>query len=103
LALTLLIAAALVLTVFVMSGGEETGTTVRFGGSSQQRTNPSPAPDSAGRPAQGEGGSLSSRRDRALMAAVAAGLVPEEALETERFLIIRLVNQGLIPRETLDP
>jgi hypothetical protein len=86
LALTLLIAAVVLVSVLVVSRGEETGTSVRSGGSSPQ-----------------PGRSLYSRQDRALMAAVAAGLVPEKALRTERFLIIRLVNQGLIPRETLDP
>lgn len=41
-------------------------------------------------------------QDRALMAAVASGVVPEEALDTEDILIKRLVNQGLIPRQTID-
>lgn len=43
-----------------------------------------------------------SAQDRALMAAVANGVVPEEALDTEDFLIKRLINQGLIPRQTID-
>lgn len=41
-------------------------------------------------------------RDRALMQAVAHGVVPEETLDTEDFLIKRLINQGLIPRQTID-
>ena len=42
--------------------------------------------------------SLYTREDRALMAAVAAGMVPKEALDSESFRIKRLINQGLIPR-----
>lgn len=44
---------------------------------------------------------LYSAQERALMAAVAAGQVPEAALEDESFLIKSLVNQGLVPRETV--
>jgi hypothetical protein len=102
LVLTLLIVAVVVATVVVLSRGEETGTSVRSGDASPQRTSPSPAHHDTGGSAPGNGPSLYSRRDRALMAAVAAGLVPEEALRSERFLILRLVNPGLIPRQTLD-
>lgn len=42
-----------------------------------------------------------SAQDRALMAAVANGLVLEKVLEDDHFLIKRLVNQGLVPRETI--
>ena len=42
---------------------------------------------------------LYSARDRALMGAVSAGVVPDEVLNTHDFLIKRLANQGLIPRE----
>lgn len=41
--------------------------------------------------------------ERALMAAVAAGVVPQQALETEELLIKRLANQGLIPRAAAAP
>lgn len=40
-------------------------------------------------------------QDRALMAAVANGQVPEKVLESDYFLIKRLVNGGLVPRETI--
>jgi hypothetical protein len=43
-----------------------------------------------------------SAQDRALMAAIANGLVPEKVLENDHFLIRRLVNQGLIPGETIE-
>ena len=42
-----------------------------------------------------------SAQDRALIAAVAIGQVPEEVLESNYFLIRRLVNQGLIPSKTI--
>jgi hypothetical protein len=42
-----------------------------------------------------------SAQDRALMAAVANGQVPEKVLESDDFLIKRLVNQGLVPGETI--
>lgn len=45
---------------------------------------------------------LYSAQEQALIAAVAAGLVPEEALDGEPFLTKRLINQGLIPREAAD-
>jgi hypothetical protein len=45
------------------------------------------------------GPSLYSAQERGVMAAVAKGLVPSEALESETFLIKRRINQGLIPRE----
>ena len=38
--------------------------------------------------------------DRAVMAAVAAGIVPHDVLEGEPFRTKRLINQGLIPRES---
>ncbi|HEX6330831.1 MAG TPA: hypothetical protein VF129_06030 [Actinomycetota bacterium] len=47
--------------------------------------------------------SISSAQDRALMAAVAEGLVPEEALDDEHVRIRELVNRGLVPREALQP
>jgi hypothetical protein len=45
------------------------------------------------------GPSLYSAQERGVMAAVAKGLVPSEALERDTFLIKRHINQGLIPRE----
>jgi hypothetical protein len=45
---------------------------------------------------------LYSAQEQAMMAAVAAGLVPEEALEGEPFRTKQLINQGLIPREAAD-
>ncbi len=47
-------------------------------------------------------GSLYTAQDRALMAAVASGQVPAETLDGDSFLIKRLVNQGLIPRQSID-
>jgi hypothetical protein len=47
-------------------------------------------------------GSLYTAQDRALMAAVASGQVPAEVLESDSFVIKRLINQGLVPRQTLD-
>ena len=41
-------------------------------------------------------------REQALMAAVAAGTVPKETLDAEPFRTKRLVNQVLIPRQSLD-
>jgi hypothetical protein len=41
--------------------------------------------------------------DRAVMAAVAQGLVPDEVLEGEPFRTKRLINQGLVPREAAAP
>ena len=41
--------------------------------------------------------------DRAVMAAVAAGVVPDEVLEGEPFRTRRLINQGLVPREAAAP
>ena len=41
--------------------------------------------------------------DRAVMAAVAAGVVPDEVLEGEPFRTKRLINQGLVPREAAAP
>lgn len=41
--------------------------------------------------------------ERAVMAAVAAGVVPAEALEGEPYRTKRLVAQGLIPRDSVDP
>jgi hypothetical protein len=43
------------------------------------------------------------REERALMAAVAAGVVPEEVLEGEPFRTKRLIGHGLIPRQTAEP
>jgi len=45
---------------------------------------------------------LYSAQEQVMMATVAAGLVPEEALEGEPFRTKRLINQGLIPREAAD-
>jgi hypothetical protein len=42
---------------------------------------------------------LYTEAERAVMAAVAAGMVPEETLEGEPFRTKRLINQGLIPRQ----
>lgn len=50
-------------------------------------------------PQQVQSEPLYTRRELALMAAVAGGQVPKEALDDETFLIKSLVNQGLIPRE----
>jgi hypothetical protein len=47
-------------------------------------------------------GSLYTAQDRALMGAVARGQVPAETLDGGSFLVKRLINQGLIPRQTLD-
>ena len=47
-------------------------------------------------------GSLYTAQDRELMAAVASGQVPAETLDGDSFLIKRLINQGLVPRQTLD-
>ncbi|HEX6231410.1 MAG TPA: hypothetical protein VF029_06825 [Actinomycetota bacterium] len=41
--------------------------------------------------------------ERALMEAVAAGVVPEPALDDEDLLIKRLINQGLVPRAAAAP
>jgi hypothetical protein len=41
--------------------------------------------------------------ERALMAAVAAGVVPDEVLDGEPFRTNRLINQGLVPREAAAP
>jgi hypothetical protein len=41
---------------------------------------------------------LYTTRERALMAAVAAGIVPRRTLQGEPFRTKRLINQGLIPR-----
>jgi hypothetical protein len=41
--------------------------------------------------------------ERAVMAAVAAGVLPKEVLESDAFLIKRLINQGLIPRQSAPP
>jgi hypothetical protein len=46
---------------------------------------------------------LYSSQDRALMAAVASGVVPQEVLESDDFRIKRLVNQGLVPKESAEP
>ena len=46
---------------------------------------------------------LYSAKEQALMDAVAAGLVPAEALDGESFRTKRLINQGLIPREAAGP
>jgi hypothetical protein len=87
----------------------DAGFTGRMGASTQtigleeQLVNAGLVPAETLQPAQVTGRSLYSARDRALMAAVAAGLVPEEAVQSEHFLILRLVNQGLIPRETVAP
>ncbi len=48
-------------------------------------------------------GPLYCPEERALMRAVAAGLVPEEALDYERLSVKRLVNQGLVPRAAAAP
>lgn len=45
---------------------------------------------------------LYSAEERAVMEAVAAGVVPEETLDGEPFRTKRLVNQGLIPRAAAD-
>jgi hypothetical protein len=37
------------------------------------------------------------------MAAVAAGVVPDEVLDGEPFRTNRLINQGLVPREAGAP
>jgi hypothetical protein len=42
---------------------------------------------------------LYTTQERALMAAIASGQVPEAALDQKELLIKRLVNQGLIPRQ----
>ncbi|HYU57624.1 MAG TPA: hypothetical protein VEO00_06195 [Actinomycetota bacterium] len=42
-------------------------------------------------------------QERALMAAVAAGLVPQEALQGEPFRTKRLIAKGLIPRQSATP
>ena len=42
-------------------------------------------------------------QERAVMRAVAAGLVPADALDAEPFRTKRLIAQGLIPRETAEP
>lgn len=42
---------------------------------------------------------LYSMKDLATIAAVEHGLVPPETLDTDHFLILRFINQGLIPRE----
>ncbi len=47
-------------------------------------------------------GSLYTAQDRALMGAVASGQVPAATLDGDSFLIKRLINQGLVPRQTLD-
>ena len=41
--------------------------------------------------------------EQAVMAAVAAGVIPREVLEGEPFRTKRLINQGLIPRESATP
>jgi hypothetical protein len=41
--------------------------------------------------------------ERALMAAVAAGVVPDEVLDGEPFRTNRLINQGLVPRAAAAP
>jgi hypothetical protein len=46
--------------------------------------------------------SLYSEQERALMNAVAGGQVPEEALDSDSFLIKRLIDQGQIPRGAAD-
>jgi hypothetical protein len=65
---------------------EDLGYTGRAGASTVERIDP-----------------LFTEADRALMAAVAGGVVPPQALESEGFVMKRLVNQGLIPRESITP
>ena len=45
---------------------------------------------------------LYTAEERALTDAVARGLIPKETLDTRTFLVKRLINQGLIPREAAD-
>jgi hypothetical protein len=46
---------------------------------------------------------LYSAQERAVMAAVTAGVIPQEALDGEPFLTKRLINQGLVPRQAANP
>lgn len=41
--------------------------------------------------------------ERAVMAAVAAGVVPKETLDGEPYRTKRLIAQGLVPREAVEP
>jgi hypothetical protein len=41
--------------------------------------------------------------ERAVMAAVAAGVIPRQVLQGELFRTKRLINQGLVPREAARP
>jgi hypothetical protein len=82
---------------------EEAGYTGRAGAATfgstlnEQLVNSGVVPREALEPSAVE--PLYSAQDRALMSAVAAGIVPDEVLDDEHFLIRRLANQGLIPRE----
>jgi hypothetical protein len=46
--------------------------------------------------------SLYTAQERATMAAVANGLVPNQVLASENFLVKKFINQGLIPRQAVD-
>jgi hypothetical protein len=94
--LVVLVAASSFIHAASRSDGTETTNRTGF---SERRLTPARPPAIRRDPRR----SIYSERDRALMAAVAAGLVPEEALETDHFLILSLVNQGLIPREAAEP